>query len=488
MSVYDMVSISLMSAPAAKTFSPPQTMTAATSLALGGLAARGDQAVLDLGVEGVHRGPVEADRADAALDLEADEVAHDGASRPVRRPRRSGRARAPAGARCARRTGSPGSRPAAGVDVGAGGDEVLADDDEGRAGDAGLDAVHVEVELVARLVQRAAGRRGASSWICHWPKTRMISTSPSEQRTKSCWLVDGERDVAVVVEVRARGRGRRARRGPGRAAGARPAGAGSWAATWDRSWVQPNHSLGSPPCRRPPRPAPAPGPLGRDLPPPPGVTLVEGGADVAVYAGHADGVDVCLFDAGRRGRHLRAARAARRAGPRLVVRLRARACGPGQRYDVRVARRVEPRHRAAAQPRQAAARPVRPGARGRGHAGGPRSTATSSTTSWHGDGELRSDLDSRGYVPRCVVVDDALRLGGRRARRTGPRSETRHLRGARAQPDRAAPRRARGAARHLRRAGAPRRRWPTSPSSASPPSSCCPCTPSPPSRTWCGAG
>ena len=43
---------------------------------------------------------------------------------------------------------------------------------------------------------------------------------------------------------------------------------------------------------RPPRPAPAPGALGRDLPPPPGVTLVEGGADVAVYAGHADGVYV----------------------------------------------------------------------------------------------------------------------------------------------------------------------------------------------------
>ena len=49
---------------------------------------------------------------------------------------------------------------------------------------------------------------------------------------------------------------------------------------------------------RPSRPAPAPGALGRDLPPPPGVTLVEGGADVAVYAGHADGVDVCLFDTG----------------------------------------------------------------------------------------------------------------------------------------------------------------------------------------------
>ena len=81
MSVYDIVSISLMSAPAAKTFSPPQTMTADDVAALGGLAARGDQAALDLAVEGVHRGPVEADGADAVLDLEAHEVAHDGASR-----------------------------------------------------------------------------------------------------------------------------------------------------------------------------------------------------------------------------------------------------------------------------------------------------------------------------------------------------------------------------------------------------------------------
>ena len=39
------------------------------------------------------------------------------------------------------------------------------------------------------------------------------------------------------------------------------------------------------------RPGPAPLALARDLPPAPGVTLVEGGADVAVYAGHADGVD-----------------------------------------------------------------------------------------------------------------------------------------------------------------------------------------------------
>ena len=36
----------------------------------------------------------------------------------------------------------------------------------------------------------------------------------------------------------------------------------------------------------------------RDLPPRPGVTLRPGGADIAIYAGHADGVDLCLFEPG----------------------------------------------------------------------------------------------------------------------------------------------------------------------------------------------
>lgn len=42
----------------------------------------------------------------------------------------------------------------------------------------------------------------------------------------------------------------------------------------------------------------APLPLGRDLPPDPGVTLVRGGADVCVYAGHAEAVWLCLFEEG----------------------------------------------------------------------------------------------------------------------------------------------------------------------------------------------
>ena len=35
-----------------------------------------------------------------------------------------------------------------------------------------------------------------------------------------------------------------------------------------------------------------------DHPPLPGVTLTEAGVDVCVYAGHAEGVALCLFDEG----------------------------------------------------------------------------------------------------------------------------------------------------------------------------------------------
>ena len=201
MSVYDMVSISLMSAPAAKTFSPPQTMTADDVAALGGLAARGDQAVLDLAVERVHRGPVEADRADAVLDLEADEVAHEAP---------------PAGASPSAVGSSPSTRwcqmctpdRITWIDtwsmvltVGAGRREVLADDDEGRAGHAGLDAVHVEVELVARLVQvQPVGEEVVLDLpLAEDPHDLDLALgAPHEELL----VVDGERDVAVVVEVR----------------------------------------------------------------------------------------------------------------------------------------------------------------------------------------------------------------------------------------------------------------------------------------------
>ena len=105
------------------------------------------QAVLDLAVERVHRRPVEADRADPVLDLEADEVGHDDA--PVGLAGGGVDAHDPLVPDVHAREDHLDRDLDEVREVGARGDDVLAGDDEGRAGDPALDAVEVEVELVA---------------------------------------------------------------------------------------------------------------------------------------------------------------------------------------------------------------------------------------------------------------------------------------------------------------------------------------------------
>ncbi len=147
-----------------------------------------------------------------------------------------------------------------------------------------------------------------------------------------------------------------------------------------------------------------PGPMTRDLAPRPGVTLVEGGADVAVYAGHADAVELCLFDAGDK------AGTSERRIPLLE-----RAHGwwfafvpgitAGQRYNFRAHGAWSPDQGLRHNPAKLLLDPyakaiegkVRWGAEVYGHVVDVR---------WHGDGELISELDSRGHMPRGVVVDD----------------------------------------------------------------------------------
>jgi len=142
----------------------------------------------------------------------------------------------------------------------------------------------------------------------------------------------------------------------------------------------------------------------RDLAPRPGVTLVEGGADVAVYAGHADAVELCLFDAGDK------AGTSERRIPLLE-----RAHGwwfafvpgitAGQRYNFRAHGAWSPDQGLRHNPAKLLLDPyakaiegkVRWGAEVYGHVVDVR---------WHGDGELISDIDSRGHMPRGVVVDD----------------------------------------------------------------------------------
>jgi len=133
------------------------------------------------------------------------------------------------------------------------------------------------------------------------------------------------------------------------------------------------------------------------------VTLVEGGAEACVYAGHADAVDVCLFDEGD---------AAGTSERRIPLTERAHGfwfgdlpgVGPGQRYAVRAGGTWHPesglRHNEAKLLLDPYARAIEGRVSWRpevfGHEVGVQLT---------GDVDLRDDRDSAAYVPRCVVVD-----------------------------------------------------------------------------------
>ena len=155
--------------------------------------------------------------------------------------------------------------------------------------------------------------------------------------------------------------------------------------------------------------SPPPGPLTRDLPPPPGVTLVPGGADVSVYAGHADAVEVCLFEPGD---------VSGESERRVPLRERAHGwwfglvpdMAPGQRYGLRADGPWDPDAGHLFNPDKLLLDPYAGAVEGAvtwdralyGHA---------VDDSWAGSLEHRSSLDSRGHVPRGVVVDHAFDWG-----------------------------------------------------------------------------
>ncbi|WP_307835895.1 glycogen debranching protein GlgX [Phycicoccus sonneratiae] len=151
------------------------------------------------------------------------------------------------------------------------------------------------------------------------------------------------------------------------------------------------------------------GPPSRDLPPPPGVTLVPGGAEVAVYAGHADGVEVALFEPGdvAGGSERRVALAERAHGwwfgfvPGMAA---------GQRYGLRVDGPWDPERGLLHNSAKLLLDPYA-GALEGGVTWGPEVYGHAVDASWHGELEQRSDLDSRGAVPRGVVVDHAFDWG-----------------------------------------------------------------------------
>src|SRR3954470_2013784 len=142
----------------------------------------------------------------------------------------------------------------------------------------------------------------------------------------------------------------------------------------------------------------------RDLPPPLGATLHDDGVDFAVYAGHADGVEVVLFDED-----------ASADDPGRAVRLEDRThgtwfgfvpgIGAGQRYGLRVRGPWRPTEGMRHNPDKLLLDPYARAIEGDvtwcpevfGHWVDPR---------LHGDPDVRDGRDSAPYMPRCVVVAD----------------------------------------------------------------------------------
>ncbi len=148
----------------------------------------------------------------------------------------------------------------------------------------------------------------------------------------------------------------------------------------------------------------------RDLPPRPGVTLLEDGIDVAVYAGHADGVDLCLFAAGD---------SSSTSEQRVPLTERAHGwwfatvpgIGRGQRYGFRVEGTWEPSQGMRHNPAKLLLDPYAKAIEG-GLTYDPAVYGHVVDAQLRGDDELRSDTDSAPFVPRSVVVDDAFDWSG----------------------------------------------------------------------------
>jgi isoamylase len=157
-----------------------------------------------------------------------------------------------------------------------------------------------------------------------------------------------------------------------------------------------------------------------DTPPPLGVKLNEGGARVSVWAQHAEGVELCLFE-GEPGadteRRVPLTRSAHGVWWDQVG-----GVGPGQRYGLRVHGPWDPhrghRHNPAKLLLDPYARAVEGEVRW-----GPEIYGHSVDASWHGPGDVRDDRDSAAWMPRAVMIEESFDWGGDTAPRV-PWSES----------------------------------------------------------------
>ncbi|WP_153394196.1 glycogen debranching protein GlgX [Ornithinicoccus halotolerans] len=148
-----------------------------------------------------------------------------------------------------------------------------------------------------------------------------------------------------------------------------------------------------------------PGPRPRDLPPPPGVHLVPGGAEVAVAAHHAEAVELCLFEAGdERGESERRVELTQRVHGTWWDTVPG--VGAGTRYGLRVHGPWDPaaghRHNPAKLLLDPYARAIEGDVRW-----GPEVFGHTVDGGWSGDGATPDGRDSAGHVPRGIVLDDA---------------------------------------------------------------------------------
>src|SRR5690349_13969853 len=147
----------------------------------------------------------------------------------------------------------------------------------------------------------------------------------------------------------------------------------------------------------------------RDLPPTLGMTLVEGGADFAVYAGHADSVEVCLFEAGD------TEGATERRVP-LTERTHGiwygflPGVGPGQRYGLRADGAWRPADGLRYSPAKLLLDPYARAIEG-DVAWTPAVFAHRVDARLRGDDVVLGGLDSAGSMPRGVVVDERFDWG-----------------------------------------------------------------------------
>ena len=146
-----------------------------------------------------------------------------------------------------------------------------------------------------------------------------------------------------------------------------------------------------------------PPPTSPDLPPEPGVRLIDGGAEFCVYAGHATGVDICLFDTGADGTEVER---------RVPLRHRAHGfwfdtiagVGLGQRYAVRVDGAWDPDAALLHNPAKLLLDPYARAIDGEVHLDGAL-YAHHVGADLRGDIAVRDDRDSAPHMPRCVIVD-----------------------------------------------------------------------------------